>query len=90
MTPAKLEEIAREAGLTIDGDNVTSGYLDCVAREDLVRLVGLVLEAGADACEEIEPVTYRFGGELHDDAASTRRACVAALRALAKQEGSAP
>lgn len=37
MTPAKLQELAREAGLTIDGDSVRSPHLDCVALEDLAR-----------------------------------------------------
>lgn len=42
-----------------------------------------VFEEAAKVCEEIDPVIYRHGGETHDDAAGTRRACIDAIRALA-------
>lgn len=85
LTPAKLQELAREAGLTIDGDSVRSPHLDCVALGDLARFAALVraavLEEAARVCDALED-------EITDPYDWPNPAvCADAIRALAQQAG---
>jgi hypothetical protein len=44
-----------------------------------------VLEEAARVLDDIDPMTYTFGGQLHDDARGSIGACAAAIRTLAKE-----
>ena len=68
-----IEAMAREAGVSLSG---------CASSESLEAFARLIVERCAVECEGVEPETYIFGGQMHDDARATIGACEDAIRAL--------
>lgn len=93
MTPAKLQELAREAGairlvdVAAPSRRTPLSFTDAALATFGALVRAAALEEAARRVGDVEPVTYHFGGQTYDDARATLGACESAVRALAQQAG---
>jgi len=74
---------AEFVGRMPDGRYKSLGLEDAFAAYRASRRAAL--EDAIKACDDVEPVTFHFGGQFFDDARGTIGACTAAIRALADE-----